>query len=58
MASHCRSGLARWTLGSVAERVLQGTKLPVLVVRPRPSAEPEQTQAARATDFATFPPLF
>lgn len=54
MASHGRSGLARWTLGSVAERVLHGTKLPVLVVRPRPTAEPKRTQAASAT----FPPLF
>jgi nucleotide-binding universal stress UspA family protein len=58
VASHGRSGLARWTLGSVAERVLQGTKLPVLVVRPRPVAEPEQRQAASATDFAPLPPLF
>lgn len=58
MASHGRSGLARWTLGSVAERVLQGTKLPVLVVRPQPVAEPERAQAASATDFATVPPLF
>jgi nucleotide-binding universal stress UspA family protein len=58
MASHGRSGLARWTLGSVAERVLQGTKLPVLVVRPRPSAEPARAQAASATGFATLPPLF
>jgi nucleotide-binding universal stress UspA family protein len=58
MASHGRSGLVRWTLGSVAERVLQGTKLPVLVVRPRPIAEPGRAQADNATDFATFPPLF
>ncbi len=55
MASHGRSGLARWTLGSVAERVLQGTKLPVLVVRPRPV---KRAQAASATDFAPLPPLF
>lgn len=34
IATHGRSGIARWTLGSIAERVLQGTKLPLLIVRP------------------------
>lgn len=34
MATHGRSGIARWTLGSIADRVLQGTKLPLLMVRP------------------------
>ncbi|MBX3011220.1 MAG: universal stress protein [Caldilineaceae bacterium] len=33
MCSHGRSGLARWALGSVAERVIQGTQIPVLLVR-------------------------
>lgn len=33
MASHARSGLGRWILGSVAERVIQGTA-PVLLIRP------------------------
>ncbi len=35
MATHGRTGFARWALGSVTERVLQGTKLPMLIVRPR-----------------------
>lgn len=35
LATHGRGGLARWMIGSIAERVLTGTKLPVLVVRPR-----------------------
>lgn len=34
MATHGRSGLQRWVLGSITERVLQSAKLPVLVVRP------------------------
>ncbi len=34
MATHGREGMARWTLGSVTERVLVATRLPVLVVRP------------------------
>lgn len=33
MATHGRSGVARWALGSVTERVIQGSTLPVLLVR-------------------------
>src|SRR5262245_4682640 len=33
MATHGRSGLGRWLLGSVAEKVLRGASNPVLVVR-------------------------
>jgi nucleotide-binding universal stress UspA family protein len=33
MATHGRSGLNRWLLGSVAEKVLRGTTTPVLLVR-------------------------
>ncbi len=32
MATHGRGGLQRWVLGSVAERVLHTTKLPLLLV--------------------------
>lgn len=34
MATHGRSGLARLALGSITERVLHATSLPLLVVRP------------------------
>ncbi|GHO48758.1 universal stress protein UspA [Ktedonospora formicarum] len=34
MATHGRGGLKRWVMGSIAERVLEKTKLPLLVVRP------------------------
>jgi nucleotide-binding universal stress UspA family protein len=34
MATHGRSGLSRLVLGSVAERVLRGASVPVLLVRP------------------------
>jgi len=34
MSTHGRGGLERWVLGSVAERVLHSTKLPLLVVHP------------------------
>ncbi len=35
MATHGRSGLQRWMLGSTTERVLRTTMLPLLVVRPQ-----------------------
>jgi len=34
MATHGYRGFQRWTLGSVTERVLQATRLPLLNVRP------------------------
>jgi nucleotide-binding universal stress UspA family protein len=34
MATHGRGGLAHWVLGSVTERVLHGSKLPMLIVHP------------------------
>ena len=33
MSSHGRTGLARWALGSVADKVLHGSPVPVLLVR-------------------------
>lgn len=33
MASHGRSGVSRWTHGSVAERIFRASKVPVLTVR-------------------------
>jgi nucleotide-binding universal stress UspA family protein len=34
MSTHGRSGLSRWLIGSVANKVVHGTKVPVLIVRP------------------------
>jgi nucleotide-binding universal stress UspA family protein len=39
LATHGRSGLSRWVMGSVAERVLGATRLPLLIVRARQSEE-------------------
>ena len=36
MATHGRSGVQRWVYGSVADKVLRGADLPVLLVRARP----------------------
>ena len=33
MTTHGRGGLQRWAMGSIAERVLHMTKLPLLIVR-------------------------
>lgn len=43
MATHGRTGLQRWVYGSVADKVLRGADLPVLLVRAYPTqrgAEP------------------
>lgn len=34
MATHGRGALQRWLMGSVTERVLHATKLPLLIVQP------------------------
>lgn len=35
ISTHGRAGLQRWRMGSVTERLLDTTKLPMLIVRPR-----------------------
>ena len=37
MSTHGRSGVSRWALGSVTDKVLHGTHRPLLVVRPTSS---------------------
>jgi nucleotide-binding universal stress UspA family protein len=37
MATHGRTGITRWVWGSITERVVQKTQLPLLLVRPRAS---------------------
>lgn len=34
MSTHGRGGMARWLIGSVTDKVVQGARVPVLVVRP------------------------
>jgi nucleotide-binding universal stress UspA family protein len=42
MSTHGRSGLGRWAMGSITDKVLHESKIPVLTVRasPPPKAEP------------------
>jgi nucleotide-binding universal stress UspA family protein len=35
LVTHGRSGIKRWVMGSIAERILHSTKLPLLLVRPQ-----------------------
>jgi nucleotide-binding universal stress UspA family protein len=44
MATHGRGGMQRWVLGSVTERVLIGSRTPVLVVRPETAASTRAEQ--------------
>lgn len=39
MSTHGRSGLMRWVIGSVADKVVHGTSRPLLLVRAREAAE-------------------
>jgi nucleotide-binding universal stress UspA family protein len=43
MATHGRTGILRWSLGSITERVLQATELPLLIVRPVPGQPAKQS---------------
>jgi nucleotide-binding universal stress UspA family protein len=45
MATHGRSGLDRWLLGSVAEKVIRGASNPTLVVRAKKEGSPSWDQA-------------
>lgn len=40
MATHGRFGFQRWTHGSVADKVLHGTDVPILLVRAHPEKRP------------------
>ena len=48
IATHGRTGFSRWALGSIAERVLHSTTLPLLVVRPTKVAAAAQAAAQAA----------
>jgi hypothetical protein len=56
MTSHGRSGIARLVLGSVAEAVIRGSRLPILLVRPT-GAPIEQPAGDGAIGPADTPPV-
>ncbi len=47
MSTHGRGGLERWTAGSVTERTLHGTKLPLFIVRPQEAAQKERGKGTK-----------
>jgi len=48
MATHGRSGINRWMMGSVAEKVLRGTKLPLFLVRASDPVAPSRAVAIKS----------
>lgn len=52
MATHGRGGLQRWVMGSVTERVLSSSKLPLIVVRPKEVADTHWFHADSAVQGA------
>jgi nucleotide-binding universal stress UspA family protein len=57
MVSHCRSGISRWLLGSITQKVLQAASCPVLVV-PRKLVETETEDSPMMTFSPDLPLLF
>src|SRR6266568_8068022 len=49
MATHGRGGVQRWAMGSITERVLHATKLPLLIVRPPDMLDKSQVTWDTAT---------
>src|SRR5207253_2177357 len=45
LATHGRTGIRRWFLGSITEHILGATKLPLLIVRPQEAAIQVQQEA-------------
>ncbi|HEY7348447.1 MAG TPA: universal stress protein [Ktedonobacterales bacterium] len=54
MATHGRSGLARWALGSVAERVARSAPVPLFLL---PDAAPATTLAAEVQQTGAMPQI-
>jgi nucleotide-binding universal stress UspA family protein len=60
MSTHGRGSLGRWIYGSVADRVAQAARVPVLLVHPPAAADPREhvpaTAATENTDFDAAAP--
>jgi hypothetical protein len=59
LSTHGRGGLERWVMGSVTERLLNTTMLPLLIVRPaqeglRQGVEKQKTAESASTPTAAF----
>jgi nucleotide-binding universal stress UspA family protein len=47
MATHGRGGFERWAMGSITERVLGASSLPLFIVRPQGTAVQEQSKVKK-----------
>ncbi len=54
LATHGRSGMERWMMGSVTERVLAATKLPLLIVRPGKTKAQAEDAGTASTRVASL----
>lgn len=54
MASHGRSGIRRWAMGSVADKILRASRAPVLLVRP---SVPDETPYDKWKERTIIAPL-
>jgi nucleotide-binding universal stress UspA family protein len=48
VSTHGRSGVARWTFGSVTDKVLQATTNPLLIIRSRHGSTPQDAVAIKS----------
>ncbi len=55
MSTHGRSGITRWVMGSVTDKVLRATTNPLLIVRARPQEGSEQSSASVHIDNLVVP---
>jgi nucleotide-binding universal stress UspA family protein len=57
MSSHGRSGISRLVFGSVAEAVLRGSRIPILLIRPvgAPAARPADTGDHKPVEASSRP---
>lgn len=55
MSTHGRSGISRWVLGSVTDKVLHAAACPLIIIRANPVEEPEGGQGAGRETRWTVP---
>lgn len=53
MATHGRGGVKHWALGSITERVLHATKMPLLIMRPPDNQTQSPAKGAEETESKT-----
>ena len=52
MSTHGRSGVTRWLMGSVADKIVQGAKAPVLLIPPVQGDKSDEIASMRADELS------